>query len=90
MFVTRSIDKFSYHISTQRITIVVEGRACEKNIDYFRAIIKSRDRSVQKLNTVCHRVKTLPYLSNLKLFLLSFVCVENATRNLTSYCNFQG
>ena len=37
MFVTRSIDKFSYCISTQGIIVVVESRACEKNIDYFRA-----------------------------------------------------
>ena len=38
MFVTRLIDEFSYRISTQGIIIVVEGRACDKNIDYFRAI----------------------------------------------------
>ena len=38
MFVTRSIDKFSYRISTQGIIIVVEGRACDKPIDYFTAI----------------------------------------------------
>ena len=89
MFVTRSIDKFSYRISTQGIIIMVESRACDKNIDYFRAI-KSRDRSVQKLNAVCHCLKTLPYLSDLNYFLLPFICVENATRYLTSYCNFQG
>ena len=34
MFVIRSIDKFSYRISTQGIIIVVEGRACDKNMDY--------------------------------------------------------
>ena len=38
MFVTRSIDKFSFRISTQGIILVVEGRACDENIDYFRAI----------------------------------------------------
>ena len=38
MFVTRSIDKFSYRISTQGIIIVVESRACDKNIDYYKAI----------------------------------------------------
>ena len=38
MFGTRSIDKFSYGISIQGIIIVVESRACDKNIDYFRAI----------------------------------------------------
>ena len=49
----------------------------------------SRDRSVQKLNTVRHRALMLkPYLilvdSDLNYFLLPFICVENATRNLTS------
>ena len=38
MFVTRSIDKFSYRISTQGIILVVDSRACDKNIDYFRAM----------------------------------------------------
>ena len=38
MFGTRSIDKFSYRISTQGIIIVVESRECDKNIDYFKAI----------------------------------------------------
>ena len=37
-FGTRSIDKFSFQISTQRIILVVEGRECDKQIDYFRAI----------------------------------------------------
>ena len=32
--------------------------------------------------------KTLTYLS--RYFLLPFVCVENAIKNLTSKCNFQG
>ena len=35
------------------------------------------------MNTVCHRVKTLPYLSDLNYFLLPLIRVENATRNLT-------
>ena len=73
MFVTRSIDKFSYRISTQRIIIAVEGQD---------------RRRVQKLNTVCHCVKTLPYLSDLNYFLLPFICVENATRIVTSKGNF--
>ena len=38
MFVTRSIDKFSCRISTRGIILVVEGRACDKNTDYFTAI----------------------------------------------------
>ena len=38
MFETQSIDEFSYRISKQGIIIEVEGRACDKNIDYFRAI----------------------------------------------------
>ena len=38
MFITRPIDKFSDRISTQGIIMVVESRACDKNIDYFRAI----------------------------------------------------
>ena len=38
MFVTRLIDKFSYRISTPGIIVVGESRACDKNIDYFRAI----------------------------------------------------
>ena len=65
MFVTRSIDKFSYRISTQIIIVVVEGQACDENIDYTLKLQEPgrRDRSVQKLNTVCHRVKTLPYSS---------------------------
>ena len=88
MFVTRSIDKFSDGISTQGIIIVVESRACDKDIDYFRAI--RAETEVWKLNTVCYRVKTLPYLSDLNYFLTSFICVENATRNLTTYCNSQG
>ena len=37
-FGTRSIDKFSFRISTQGIILVVEGRECDKQIDYFRAI----------------------------------------------------
>ena len=37
-FGTRSIDKFSFRISTRRIILVVEGRECDKQIDYFRAI----------------------------------------------------
>ena len=36
MFVTRSIDEFFCRISTQEIIIVVEGRACDKNIEYFK------------------------------------------------------
>ena len=48
-------------------------------------ITSGRDRSVQKLNAVCRRVKTLPCLSDLNYFLSPFICVENATRNLTSY-----
>ena len=37
-FGIRSIDKFSFRISTRRIILVVEGRECDKQIDYFRAI----------------------------------------------------
>ena len=38
--------------------------------------------------SLCFNGKTLTYLS--RYFLLPFVCVENAIRNLTSKCNFQG
>ena len=38
MFVTRSIDKFFYRISTQGIILEVEGRVSDKHIDYFRAL----------------------------------------------------
>ena len=38
MFVTRSIDKVSYCISTLGIILLVEGRASDKNIDYFKPI----------------------------------------------------
>ena len=38
MFVTRSIDKFFYRISTQGIILEVESRARDKNIDCFRAM----------------------------------------------------
>ena len=37
-FGAQSIDKFSYRISTRRIILVVEGRECNKQIAYFRAI----------------------------------------------------
>ena len=37
-FGTWSIDKFSFRISARRIILVVEGRECDKQIDYFRAI----------------------------------------------------
>ena len=37
-FGTRSIDKFSFRISTRRIFLVVEGRECDKQIDDLRAI----------------------------------------------------
>ena len=37
-FGTRAIDKFPFRISTRRIILVVEGRECDKQIDYFRAI----------------------------------------------------
>ena len=37
-FGTRSIDKFPFRISTRRIILVVEGRECDKQIDYFGAI----------------------------------------------------
>ena len=37
-FGTRSIDKFSFRISTRRIILVVEGRECDKQIYYFKAI----------------------------------------------------
>ena len=89
MFITRSLDKFSYRTSTQGI-IVVEGQRIIKTLTTSELQYKSRDSSVQKVNTVCYRVKTLPSLSDLNYFLLPFICVENATRNLTSYCNFQG
>ena len=40
---------------------MVEGRAFDKNIDCFKAIREGTEvYTVQKLNTVCHRVKTLP------------------------------
>ena len=38
MFVTRSIDKFFYRISTHGVILEVESRACDKNIDCFRAM----------------------------------------------------
>ena len=37
-FGTRSIDKFFFRISTRGIILVVEGRECDKQIDYFRVI----------------------------------------------------
>ena len=37
-FGTWSIDTFSFRISSRRIILVVEGRECNKQIDYFRAI----------------------------------------------------
>ena len=37
-FGTRSIDKVSFRISTRGIILVVEGRECDKQIDYFGAI----------------------------------------------------
>ena len=37
-FGTRSIDKFSFRISTRRIILVVEGRECDKQIDDFKAV----------------------------------------------------
>ena len=40
---TRSIDKFSFQISTQGIILVFEGRECDKEIDYFRAIRAGTD-----------------------------------------------
>ena len=46
---------------------MVESRACDKNIDYFRAIRAGAEvHTVQKLNTVYHRVKTLPYLTEME------------------------
>ena len=42
-FGTRLIDKFSFRISTQRIILVFEGRKCDKQIDYFRAIRAGTD-----------------------------------------------
>ena len=83
MFVTRSIDKFFCRISSRGIILVVEGRACDKNTDYFRAI-RAGTEVYRSCCTVCHRVKTLPYLSDLNYFLLPFIYAENATRNLTS------
>ena len=35
---TRSIDKFSFRVSTRGIILVFEGRDCDQQIDYFRAI----------------------------------------------------
>ena len=37
-FGTPSIDKFSFRISMRKIILVVKGRECDKQIDYFRAI----------------------------------------------------
>ena len=36
------------------------------------------------------QLTTLPLTYLSRYFLLPFVCVENAIRNLTSLCNFQG
>ena len=43
MVVSRSNDKFSCRNSTQGIILVVEGRACDKKIDYFRAVRAGTD-----------------------------------------------
>ena len=146
----RSIDKFSYRSATQGIIVVVEGRAFDKNIGYFRAIragtevyrswilyaivLKSLtlfmgfklflieqvklflkwNRQKQFNSSQRHHVLQsyfiwqhlsavsaskwvkwyflLPqwyFLSSKWYFLLPFIRVENATRNLASYCNFQ-
>ena len=38
---------------------MVEGRACDKNIDYVREIRTGTEVLAQKLNTVCHRAMML-------------------------------
>ena len=82
-FGTRSIDKFSFRISTGRIILVVEGREYDKQIDYFRAIRAEQNCiEAEYCMSLCFNGKTLTYLS--RYFLLPFVCVENAIRNLTS------
>ena len=45
--VTRSIDEISCRIFTRGIVLVVEGRECDKQIDYFRSIraVTELDRS---------------------------------------------
>ena len=73
MLITRLLDKFSYRTSTQGIIIVIEGQRMIKTLTTSELQYKSRDRSVQKLNIVCHRVKTLPYLSDSNYFLLPFI-----------------
>ena len=82
-FGTRSIDKFSFRISTRRIILVVEGRECDKQIDYFRAI-RAGQKCIEAeyCMSLCFNGKTLTYLT--RYFLLPFVCVENAIRSSTS------
>ena len=66
-----------------------DGRECDKQIDYFRAIRAGTDCiEAEYCMSLCFNGKTLTYLS--RYFLLPFVCVENASRNLTSQYNFQG
>ena len=82
-FGTRSIDKFSFRVSMRRIILVVQGRECDKQIDYFRAIRSGQNCiEAEYCMSLCFNGKTLTYLS--RYFLLPFVCVENTIRNLTS------
>ena len=65
-FVTRSIDKFSRRISTREIILVVERRACDKQIDYFRAITAGTELYTTEAKycmSLCFNGKTLTYLN---------------------------
>ena len=53
-FGTRSIDKFSFRISTRGIILEFDGRECDKQIDYFRAIRAGTDCIEAEYCTVCH------------------------------------
>ena len=61
---------------------MVEGRECDKQINYFRVIrVGTACTEAEYCMSLCFNGKTLTYLS--RYFLLPCVCVENAIRNLT-------
>ena len=73
-FGTRSIDKFSFRISTRGNILVFDGRECDKQIDYFRAIRARTDCiEAEYCMSLCFNGKTLTYLS--RYFLLPFFVV---------------
>ena len=82
-FGTRSIDKFSFRISTRRMfqwlraeSVINRSTTSELKEPGQKCI------EAEHCMSLCFNGKTLTYLS--RYFLLPFVCVENAIRNLTS------